>query len=196
MQNWCTLAYNTIQWMSSHLYCGIPWNNWPTQSSSEEVVKTEWIILSLKVNLWWCGEAVQSVLSLSQSLAHYRGLIKRCSFYFLSYALNVEAYDRDGRFSQAPKEGRHPGKKCKSVYVGIREERGWRNDRLPCQKVNFFPTHACRSGSRGEADCLTCFWKSSMFQQSEKNIIFITIKKRFCTYSICKWVLQCCSVEG
>lgn len=38
--------------------------------------------------------------------------------------MNAEACDQDGRFGLALKEGRHPGKKYKSVYVGIREERG------------------------------------------------------------------------
>lgn len=38
--------------------------------------------------------------------------------------MNTEAYDLLGWFRQSLREGRYPGKKCKSVYVGISEERG------------------------------------------------------------------------
>lgn len=196
MQNWCLLP-EKIQWMSSHLWCGILWKNWPKQSFSEEMLKTDWIILSLKVNVWWCGEADWSVLSLKQSLAHYSDLIKRCSFYFLSYALGMEACDWDGGFSQAPKKERHPGKKCKSVYVGIREERGIGG--MTGFHVRKWSSSLRTPAGVGVEGRLTASFVSGnlpCFQQSEKNILFITIEKCFCTYSTCKWVLQYHLVEG
>lgn len=140
------------------------------------------------MNLWWCGEADQSVLSLSQSLAYYPDLIKRCSFYFLSYALNVEACDWDRRFSQAPKEGRHPGKKYKSVYMGIREER--RAGGMTGFHVRKWTSSLRTPAGVGVEGRLTA-WLASRnlpcFQRSEKNVIFITIKKCFCTNSVCEY---------
>lgn len=142
------------------------------------------------MNLWWCGEADQSVLSLSQSLAYYPDLIKRCFFYFLSYALNVEYCDWDGRFSQAPKEGRHPWKKYKSVYMGIREER--RAGGMTGFHVRKWTSSLHTPAGVGVEGRLTA-WLASRnlpcFQRSEKNVIFITIKKCFCTNSVCITVL-------
>lgn len=149
------------------------------------------------MNLWWCGEADQSDLSLRQSLSRYCGLIKQRCSYFLSYALNVEACDRDGRFSQVLKEGRHPGKKYKSVYVGIREERGvGKMTGLHVRKWTSSLRTPVGVGVEGRLTAWLTSGNLPCFQWSEKNIIFITIKKCFCTYSVCKWVLQCCSVEG
>lgn len=87
--------------------------------------------------------------------------------------------------------------KCKSVYVGIREER-------EVGGMTGFHVRKWTSSLRtpvgvGVEGRLTAWLASGnlpCFQQSEKNIIFIAIKKCFCTYSVCKWVLQCCSVEG